>query len=119
MQATSGHWIHPVLRELVAEASLALARLDADRLEEMAISCRALNRDLAAMSSDKRGEMRREARDASRDMEAFGRVLDATRSNLEVMKRVQERRRGGLEYPAGRGTGWVPWPQAEKCDGNH
>jgi hypothetical protein len=35
------------LKELVVEASRALARLDADRLEELALSCQALNRDLA------------------------------------------------------------------------
>jgi hypothetical protein len=36
----------PKLKELVVEASRALARLDADRLEEFALSCQALNRDL-------------------------------------------------------------------------
>ena len=30
---------HPELKELVVEASRALARLDADRLEELALSC--------------------------------------------------------------------------------
>jgi hypothetical protein len=36
----------PKLKELVVEASRALARLDADRLEELALSCQALNREL-------------------------------------------------------------------------
>jgi hypothetical protein len=35
-----------LLKDLVIEASRALARLDADRLEELALSCQALNRDL-------------------------------------------------------------------------
>ena len=39
---------NPELKALVVEASLALARLDADRLEELALSCQALNRDLSA-----------------------------------------------------------------------
>ena len=33
------------IREVIAEASQALARLDADRLEELALACQALNRD--------------------------------------------------------------------------
>ena len=37
---------YPELKELVAEASRALAQLDAGRLEELALSCQALNRDL-------------------------------------------------------------------------
>ena len=48
---------HPKLKELVVEASRALARLDADRLEELALSCQALNRDLAR--SDRMGMRRR------------------------------------------------------------
>lgn len=40
------HRGRPKLKELVIEASRALARLDADRLEELALSCQALNRDL-------------------------------------------------------------------------
>jgi len=38
---------NPELRQLVMEASQALARLDAGRLEELALSCKALNRELA------------------------------------------------------------------------
>jgi len=118
MLVNCGHRINPELRELVVEASLALARLDAERLEELALACRALNRDFAGMGGDGRGELRRQAHDASREMDIFGRVLNATRANLEVMNRVRERRRGGLEYPAWRSTGWAPWPLTEKCDGN-
>ena len=36
----------PQMKELVQEASAALARLDAERLEELAKCCQALNRDL-------------------------------------------------------------------------
>ena len=39
------------LKGLVVEASRALARLDADRLEELALSCQALNRELAPVSA--------------------------------------------------------------------
>ena len=37
---------NPELKELVVEASHALARLDAARLEELALSCQALTRTL-------------------------------------------------------------------------
>lgn len=118
MQTVGGQQRNPELRELVVEASLALARLDAERLEELAVCCRALNRGLAGLSGEDRAEFQRQAHGASRDMEVFGRVLAATEAHLEVMNRVHERMRGGLEY-AGRRTAWVPWSRTEKCDGNH
>ena len=105
---------NPELRELVVEASLALARLDAERLEELALSCQALNRDLVQGAAE-RAEWTRQARDASGEMAVFGRVLDATRANLEVMKRLRERRTARLEYGEFRG----PWAVAEKGHGNH
>ena len=46
MRALEKRRVRPELKELVVEASRALARLDADRLEEMALSCQALNRVL-------------------------------------------------------------------------
>src|SRR5579863_3598139 len=97
--------INPELRELVVEASLALARLDADRLEELALSCQALNGDLAPALATDGGEMARQARAAAGEMAVFGRVLDATRANLEVMNRLRERRAAQLEYGRSRG----PW----------
>ena len=45
MQGIGGQ---PELKELVREASRALASLDAGRLEELALSCQALNRELDA-----------------------------------------------------------------------
>jgi len=86
------------LRELVAEASSALARLDAGRLEELALSCEALNRDLDTMSAGERALLAREAREAQSGMAVFARVLAATRSNLRVMNRLRELRMSSLEY---------------------
>ena len=82
----------------MVEASLALARLDADRLEELALSCQALNRDLSAWSGQERAEMARQAREAAGEMAIFARVLEATRANLDVMSRLRELRDGQLEY---------------------
>ncbi len=70
------------LKELVIEASRALARLDADRLEELALSCQALNRDLPLPASPERAALAVEARAAAGEMAAFARVIEATRANL-------------------------------------
>ena len=91
------------LKELVAEAARALARLDTARLEELALSCQALNRevtalDRATLTLNNRRELVSQAREASGDMAVFARVLDATRSNIKVMQRLRELRAGRLEY---------------------
>lgn len=91
---------HPELKQLVAEASRALALLDAGRLEELALSCQALNRDLPPLSPRQRSALARQARDAAADMATFARVLEATRANLSVMKRLRDLRSGRLEYTA-------------------
>lgn len=106
---------NPELRELVVEASLSLARLDAERLEELALWCRDFNRDLIEVGKADVAEWARQAREASGEMAVLGRVLEATRANLEVMKRLRERRAARLEYGGFGG----PWALAEKCDGNH
>jgi hypothetical protein len=95
----------PKLKELVVEASRALARLDADRLEELALSCQALNRDLAHDRTQQDGEVRAalafECKEAEGEMAVFARVLEATRANLNVMNRLRELRAGRLEYREG------------------
>jgi hypothetical protein len=83
------------LKETVAEASRALARLDAGRLEELALSCQALNRDLAEADNKR---LAVEFREAASEMAVFARVLEATRANLQVMNRLRELREGRLEY---------------------
>ena len=111
------------LRKLVVEASLALAQLDADRLEELALSCQALNRDTAPsqLTARDREVLAREARKTAQEMAVFGRVLEATRTNLEVMRRIRERRDGRMEYGQASGCHAFecePWTPAEKPDGN-
>lgn len=99
MESSPAHWIHPALKSLVAEASRSLARLDAARLEELALSCRALNRNLETADPSRRAELARQALDARSDMAVFGRVLEATRINLAVMNRIRAlRARRRLEY---------------------
>jgi aminopeptidase N len=100
------HWQYPFLKELVIEASQALAHLDAERLEELALSCQALNRDLARMDGDARKALVPQAKAAVGDLAVFGRVLEATRSNLDVMQRLRERRLGQFEYRAASRPEW-------------
>jgi hypothetical protein len=106
----------PELRELVAEASQALARLDANRLEELALSCQVLNRDFSPASAEDRTAMTRQIREASGEMAVFARVLEATRSNLNVMKRLRELRNGRIEYGESQARGWG---QTESGHGNN
>ena len=107
---------YPDLKALVVEASQALARLDSVRLEELAISCQALNRDVASLDARDRRELARQARDAAGDMAVFARVLEATRSNVKVMNRLEELRAVRLEYSErqarGGGAGFP-----SKCSG--
>jgi hypothetical protein len=97
---------HRDLKGLVVEASRALARLDADRLEELALSCQALNRELPPADAGERAALAQEAREAAGEMAVFARVLEATRANLNVMNRLRELRAGRLEYREPRAGGW-------------
>jgi hypothetical protein len=88
----------PGLKSMLAEASLALANLDGERLEEMALSCAALVRD----ADGERGEARKQCESglgaAKQEMAIFVRVLEATRANLEVIHRLLPVRAARLEY---------------------
>lgn len=98
MQQTEGRTASPELRELVMEASRALARLDAARLEELAVSCRTLTRSLHPEDRAVRRLLAHQAEAAQADMAVFARVLDATRANLNVMNRLRKLRRERIEY---------------------
>lgn len=100
--------VRPGLKALVAEASQALARLDTARLEELALSCAALNRDISPLKPADKEALAREAREAVGEMAVFARVLEATRGNLRVMNRLRELRMGRLEYSERQaaGGGW-------------
>jgi hypothetical protein len=103
------------IREVLAEASRALATLDATRLEELAMACQALNRvgethagtDADPLNRRNDRKLARQAREAVGDMRAFGRVLDATRANLSVMRRLRQIREGHIEYSEAQARGWA------------
>ena len=98
----------PQLKSLVREASEALALLDANRLEELALCCQALNRELKPGARDGRRRLETEAREALGEMAVFARVLEATRSNVMVMERLRELRLGRLGYETRGETAWRP-----------
>jgi hypothetical protein len=98
---------YPKLKRIVAEASRALARLDSARLEELAVSCRAFNRDLQEASDEDWTRVASESREATPEMVVFRRVLDATRRNLDVINRLREQRAGRMEYSERQARGWL------------
>ena len=81
--------------------TLALVRVsgmvDAPRLEELALSCEALNRHPDSMDAGEKSELARQAREAAPDMAVLGRVLAVPRANQNVMRRLREMRERRLE----------------------
>ena len=112
MQGLPERRFDPALKQIVSEASKALALLDAGRLEELAQACQALSCDHLDHA-----EAARQARDAAGGMAVFARVLDATRANLTVMNRLRALRQGAVFYePSALGCG--SWPEMEPEDGD-
>jgi hypothetical protein len=107
---------HLELKSLVMEASRALACLDAGRLQELALSCQALNRDLKPVSREERDALARQAREAAGDMATFARVLEATKANLGVMNRLRELRAARLEYTERQAQGTTDQGSADGND---
>jgi hypothetical protein len=110
------------MKELVREASAALARLDAERLEELARCCQALNRDLRSRPGTQgRNELATtlatQMREAAGEFVVFTRVLEATRVNLEVMMRLKAFQQEQLEY--GGQARAHHWARPEASDGNN
>lgn len=94
------------LKDLLAEASRSLSALDADRLEKLAPGCAVLRRGLGTMGSEALAALRRQAIAAAKEMAVFGRVLEATRANLAVIRRLRELP-GALEYNEPQARGWT------------
>ncbi len=94
----------PQLKAIVREASEALARLDAARLEELAHSCRLLNRSLPQLP---RNEFSIQASQAAREIVLLGRVLEATGANLHVMRRFHQLRAGEAGYAESAVQHWA------------
>jgi len=87
--------VYSELKTLVAEAARSLAKLDAERLEELALSCEALNRD---GFRGKHQPTLIEVREARQEMALLAKVLEATRTNVAVMNRLRELHARRAEY---------------------
>jgi hypothetical protein len=88
----------PELKNMLVEASHALAHLDANRLEEMALSCAALVSNPDQRRWETKIQSGSGSSEAINEMAIFARVLEATRANLKVMRRLREVRSAQLEY---------------------
>lgn len=98
MQQTPERKMRPQMKQLVREASRALAALDSERLEELALSCQALNRDPSMVENAEQNGWLRDAQEAKQDMTVLARVLEATRANIDVMRQLSQIRDGKPEY---------------------
>src|SRR5215472_10775367 len=88
-------------KDLVVEAVGALARLDADRLEEIAEWCGSLSR--GASGGAARPASSETGPEGLRcEMAALARILEATRVNMNVLRRVKEVRSSAIEYGHGK-----------------
>jgi hypothetical protein len=95
------------LREIVRQATNALIRMDAERLEELARCCADLNQELH--ESRGVGEAAKELREAADDMKLLGRVLLETRANLTLLTRLRTIRVRQEDGRAGRSTDKLKW----------
>jgi len=99
------------------EASHALARLDADRLEEMVASCESWSRDVKSAGLKRRAAFAVEWEEVADEMAVFAHVLEATRANLSVMDRLIEMHSRRAESVEGYGLG-KRWRKAQVQRGN-
>ena len=72
------------LKEILSEASQALAQVDAQRLEAMALYCETLLVEPVRAATDHC--------EVTEELAIFERVLEATRANLRAMRRLRELR---------------------------
>ncbi|HWA94481.1 MAG TPA: hypothetical protein VG844_07750 [Terracidiphilus sp.] len=86
------------LQALLFEASRALSRFDANRLEELALSCQALNRNLPEIHTSIRALPPAGARTARNHLATLARVIEVTRGNLAVIRQISTFEAGILEY---------------------
>lgn len=94
----------PGLKNILGEASRALAHLDAETLEEMAAYCAALIQD-DETSGSVESRLDSECKEAWKEFAIFVRVLESTKANLNVMRRLRQMRASRLEYGPSLGRG--------------
>ena len=113
MEQATMRLVRPELKTLVAEAARSLAKLDVERLEELALSCQALNRD--AIESNRFPDAL-EVCEAKQDLALLAKIMEATRTNAAILSRLRELRAGRVEYSVRRDS---TASSTEVCDGLH
>lgn len=98
MEQATTRLVRPKLKVLVAEAARSLAKLDVERLEELSLSCQALNRDVIESN---RYPDAVEVSEAKQEMAQLSEMLELTRANAAILSRLRELRAGRVEYSVG------------------
>jgi hypothetical protein len=88
-------------KDLIVEAAGALARLDADRLEELAEWCKSGSPGGVSDELTRLASAGAASEDLRYQMAVFDRVLEATRVNLNVLRRAGEIRSSLIESGSG------------------
>ncbi len=88
------------LNELVLAGLVSLAQLDVSKLEELTFSCRDLRREITPPSHDCPA-LKADACNASKTLQVFASVLEATRENLRVLSQVRDGNAARTGYLAG------------------
>ncbi len=97
MQRRRVCWESTEIVEIMRESFSALTRLDAERLEELAASCRALSHDnLWAIPNDVGNAA--EARKARDALDRLGHLIKMTNANLDVLRQISRSEERRLEY---------------------
>lgn len=104
---------YPDLQQILLEASACLARLDADRLEDLAASCRMLMREPRNAEPAKNADLAQQAHTSQPALRVLGRVLHATHANLQVLRRLQ------VQQGQGPTPEYALSTLEEAADGNH
>jgi len=90
--------VRPKMRDVLLEASRALANIDADRLEELALSCHALNREQKRSGAAACARVTCEALDSRQELTLLGSILEATQANLRVLRHLRAMHAGIATY---------------------
>ncbi|WP_263352129.1 hypothetical protein [Acidicapsa acidisoli] len=109
------------IRQIVHQATEALVRMDAERLEELARCCAVLNREIENAGDRKaaRAQLGVELRKAEPEVKLLGRVLGKTRANLTVLMRLHVLRlEKQIDSQAAPAIGPVGY-RSRKIDGFH
>jgi hypothetical protein len=90
--------VRPKLQQIARNTIQALTALDGVRLEDLARSCQALTGSLGTLEEVEARSFLDEPLAAQRDLAVLARVLQATKANLAVMRRLSDLREGEPGY---------------------